>query len=220
MLSFKEFLWEEENKFAIDDLFKEPRVGGFEDAVKLLRRDVKSKFLGRGLYAHVYKCKNKAIKIGKYNDKCWFQFAEFVKDKRNKHYPKISRLKAFPKQKYFVAEMELLEPFKEVDFEKINDVYILVFFEMDSFAVGFEDLDNKIQKIRLEKFPKSAENDLFVFHGSHLDWQKYMERHQAHKFISGVLNLRVIMKGCRYDLHEENFMWRGKTLIINDPIAP
>ena len=166
----------------LDQLFIES-MGSWKKVKDYLLKDLM--ILGAGYYSIVFKYKDRAIKIGEYKDKCWYHFAEYAMKHKNKHYPKVYRLKAFPKDKYFIAEIEVLKPI--TDLKNLEKSYPVV-----AKLIEYGDYDGDIQDI-LEEFSEDS--------------------------IIKALNPFLDLSKCYLDLSITNFMWRGKTLVINDPLG-
>ena len=169
----------------IDSFVINPGPSPFEDVVRYLNKMLSE--IGDGSYSHVFKYKNRAIKIGRYQDFCWYHFGEYVMKHKNKHYPKIYRLKAFPDQGYYMAEMEILESVK----------YSMRYIEYE-YPVAYELMVRRHDQVKVDAILREESQDSIV------------------KAIKPFTK----DKNCFLDLHDGNFMLRGKTLVLNDPIAP
>ena len=174
----------------IDALFNQDKFLTYPD-MKVLLADNLS-YLGSGAYSTVFKYKNRAIKLGLIKDRCWYHFGEYVMKHKNKHYPEVYRLKP-TWDKYYLADMELLKPVKSL--ANVYTRYPSLKFFKDAYAMSsLSSVDTKYFKDFLKENSKDSLIQALV------------------PFID--------VDNCMLDLHEGNFMWRGSTLVINDPVAP
>ena len=173
------------DKGDLDKLFTTPILedNSYLAILGYLERSLKE--LGYGFYSNVFENEGRAIKLGKYRDVCWYQFGEYVMKHKNKHYPKVYRIQAFPEQEYYLAEMEILKPLR----------YSLKYM-MEEYPLAYELMKENDEKKMVNLILEESQDP-----------------------IAKALSPFVKLKNCRLDLHSDNFMWRGRILVINDPVS-
>ena len=230
MQTFQTFYVESKSLDEFLDLLFTKDYGSKTKANKIAKK-AKFPFLGEGNEAKIWKLgKNKALRIGDYDNsvRCWADYARLVMNKKNEHYPKIFRLKTF--NRYLVAEMELLDSFSSKNgFENLDDIVVYGFlityryelgmkFKIDGFDPRPLEIFSKKFSIDLvQKKLKFSEKEAELLMVGKYETDKYMQKFRSHPFIRAMKSI-LRLKGCHIDMHIGNLMWRGKTLILNDPL--
>lgn len=174
-----------------------------EAPIKPILRDYIAKgykVLNRGASAMVLGSPDgrEVIKVGPTND-CWLQFAERAKHDDNPHVPKILALNTYGK--HYLARIEHLSEVPDTFFKNVS--YLRIASWMLVYGKWKTPRDIYLARFTPGQIKKLA-NDL--------------EREDPQ--MADALKMVVSTKGaCNYDLHPENLMKRGSTLVVSDPLT-
>ena len=179
------------------------------------------KFLGHGAYASVYRWNNTAIKFS-INDKCWDNFVLFIQTQNSPHLPKIldyRQIKLRGVGTVAVTQIELLTEVPNGDIIKYSDQAAALFFitfneeiaekHSRSFPGSQKDLGILVNQLQ-------AKYD--IYSPNQEPMRRYLKSHRKQSKLLQIISQIPLPQKCLLDLFPENFMLRGKTLVINDPV--
>lgn len=173
--------------------------------------------LGSGVNGSVAKHPNKNYVLKLFeNDSSYIEFVKFILSYKNIHLPKIGKgAKQLPGTDYFYVTMEELTPVSDgrlmsIYFPEI--IYLVV--QCSKNQMGMNDIltDMVMDKLK-HKYDSAYEIDLdqmFAELGEQPD-NAWIE------LVDTIIDYGQSIGERYFDLHDENFMLRGNTLIINDP---
>ncbi len=151
--------------------------------------------LGEGGYASVWTDDRRSVVKVFENDPCYAMFVNFCRHHRgNPHLPRVTKIYPIKKNSGIVF-MELLKPSKHLHDKIIEGAQGYVYWLNQTrlnFAVS-------------ERIIKKATD--------------FAEKNGSLSAILDELITECPLDGCRVDLHVNNFMYRGDTLVIIDPFA-
>jgi len=168
------------------------------------------KLLGKGNYSSVYTHPkfNYALKIFD-NDDGYTKFIKYCKQNQsNPHLPKFrGNLMRYKNSSWYAIRMELLQPFTKEEF--LQEIYLIKalkeIFDFNNF------INSNLSAMKLYDILDQS------------DSKSYQEWKDKNKLLFQTLkdldNLDSNSESFNIDLHERNFMRRGKTIVIIDPFA-
>ena len=224
-LSFKAHYVEQTQ---IDEIF-DFEYKSKRDVEKYLKSQKMEK-IGSGTEASVWKTGNKAIRVGKAGKSpCWADFAKIAMKTKNRHYPKIYRLKEW--KKYVVAEMELLSDFSDKGgYKNLGDMVIHGLFMTYDLYIGmdyirkgfrpnlFQHFRQKYTDDQAAKGLKMELDDVNVLLAGNYGTDDYLKKFASHPFIKAMKPF-MSYSGCILgSCIPGNVMYRGKTLVLIDPL--
>lgn len=162
-----------------------------EDAVEFLTSRGYEQ-LGSGTFANVFQRKsrpNEVIKLFSTSDDAYEAYIKFImKNQGNPHFPRIIGKPMEITPDYYAVKLEKLEPVSE------RDGLGKLISELYTFMIEYSTPESL--ETYFDAFPKFREASEKL--------REFMENNSEH--------------GWDWDLHEGNLMWRGKTLVLTDPI--
>lgn len=171
--------------------------------------------LGDGFFAEAWAFPNhkRILKISKIQDQCWIRYAKWLMEasRRNPHLLRVDWVKQYKctkkPQKYFLAVMERLKPFRYNEFAQLNEEDHMILYYRDLLP---DDIPY-LEKMNLQRLSKEyTEED-----------HARIRRSKLYKTLTGVRKIAGTDGKCSFDLHNENIMWRPstKSVVVTDPFA-
>lgn len=164
--------------------------------------------LGKGNFSEVWAKPGERfvlkIMLNDTSDDCYIDFIQALQHANNPHFPKIGRLRHFKLQHeefgnldWNIIPIERLEKLSTKAIRKRGDAQlVLAYCQMkrgDNTRYRWFKNPQEIYDQHIEDYPELGEA------------LKFLDRH--------------IARTCRIDLHEDNMMLRGNTLVITDPAS-
>ena len=161
-------------------------------------------YLGSGNYANVYAKPgaNHVIKLFGHSDLAYPKFIELVQSNPNPHFPKFKGKMMKVTNDYYAIQMERLSPLP-ADAKAYSNI------DAGSSTIGYALNDYTRQAAGLPN------NDL----SANLIPTIMDELEKTQSGIKEACSLIASLSGVVYDIHKNNLMLRGNTLVITDPVA-
>jgi len=193
------------NKIDVDDDDAENYMN-YSSFERLLMKQ-KFEILGSGSYAEVYGRKDLpyVLKIPFNRDNPWFKFAEFaIKNKGNKHLPKIKFLEKYVDSGFFVAAVEKLTPIQNLDSMGLDHYVIIEIIDLILRNNTYKLFSNYMNYISKNYQYRSEESKKTI---------KFFQPQ-----LSSLYKITITLQNhSSLDLHDGNIMMRGNTIVITDP---
>jgi hypothetical protein len=167
---------------------------------------------------------NAIIKVSTRDDICWVEFAKYVEKNPNNHYPKIKQLKLYTNSNknalqgsgnlYFVCFIERLQAIQTAQKDELT-LLAAAMIEILKNLGSMHDIHFWEQ--HLSHIRKNNQLDYNKIRNLSLKFRKTYPN-----FEQAIVNLKQIRsKGCSWDLHPGNIMWRpsNSMWVITDPLT-
>lgn len=177
-------------------------------------------FINNGVFGAVAKHPNKDYVLKLFRDDSgYLEFVEFALHYQNVHLPRISKeARKIPGTDYYYVRMEELTPVSGSELASTyfpEIIYLTVIAAQQDMEITDLLLDiviDKLDRMGVDHtiFRKINLNDMFNMLGEKPDaaWMN---------LVNALIKYGHSINEPYLDLHDENFMKRGNTLIINDP---
>ena len=173
---------------------------------------------GQGVFGTVFLNPNKpyVLKLFKV-DHAYQRFLKLIRSQPdNPHFPKLRGLPMKVNDEYSAVRMEKLEKHQGHEKERHQEAKA----DLDAYLSYSSDLRQRIRDLRDAKDPARQEH----IHNKIREINKKLEpiikeRPELVKSIDDIYHKVIKPTGANFDLHGGNIMWRGKTMVITDPVA-
>ena len=169
--------------------------------------------VGDGLYARVFTNPDYpyALKLFSKDDRCYVNFLKVAMNSNNPHFPKF-RGKLVSLGPVNAVRMEKLEPLTRAEYT--GNFPFLAFLE---YYFGKDGPSMNIRNKLAGKYELETEEEIDQALGDvSMDFED-----KNPQFVEAIEKLKSISTpNCMFDLHGANFMKRGSTFVITDPLAP
>jgi hypothetical protein len=174
---------------------------------------------GAGVFGKVFAKPNKnyVLKLFK-QDLAYRKYLDLITSKENKHFPKLRGLPIKVNDNYSAIRIEKLEPFKGQRGAQAGEIWLQ--------ARNYQDNLKVLDKIDSDRMRGTAPGHVGGRYNdkSREDIIKKLDKVSSkYPELADALDLihKHVYKatGANYDLHDGNIMFRGKTMVITDPVA-
>ena len=155
-----------------------------------------------------------ALKIFRDKDICYTNFVEASKQTDNPHLPKFKGKVVSIGGGFKAVRLEKLKPLSFEEYEK--QIGLLSYIE---YKLGRESSHSGIENTLFDMNPELSNDSDVIALIQKLAYEFEKENPNFTKAFAIVSNV-VEKTGCSYDFGNENFMKRGQTIVIADPLYP